>query len=124
MKILIIDESVFVREKLKSDLAAIDSSVTIKEETKFDHCLSSVSSFRPHLVILEMDLLNENGMKQLKKIKASPFSPVLIIFTSHSTDQFKIRYLEAGADYFFDKCKEYNKIIELTTEMVNGQLFT
>lgn len=124
MKILIIDESVFIREKLKRDLYEINTSITIQEEAQFDHSLITLSTFHPDLVILEMDLLYENGVKLLKKIKAKPFSPSLIIFTDHSTDQFKTGYLEAGADYFFDKSKEYFKIIEITNQMLSGQLFS
>ena len=118
MKILIVDDSVFLREKLIMALYEMDNTILTREEHTIDGGESAFYSFNPDLVILEIDLLPESGILLLRKIKESSSIAVVIIFTDHATEEIKSKYLEAGADYFFDKCKEYREMLEVIRNLV------
>jgi DNA-binding response OmpR family regulator len=118
MKILIVDDSVFLREKLIKALNEMDNTILTREEHTIDGGESTFLSFNPDLVILEVDLLPESGITLLSKIKASSAISVVIIFTDHATEELKTKYLEAGADYFFDKCKNYKELLEVIRSLV------
>jgi DNA-binding response OmpR family regulator len=118
MTVLIIDNSVFLREKLVKAFYEIDNTLLIREESTFDSGESAFNSCKPDLVILEIDLLSNGGMSLLRKMKITSPASVVIIFTDHSTEEFKTKYLQAGADYFFDKCKQYREMLEVTRNLV------
>jgi DNA-binding response OmpR family regulator len=118
MKILIIDDSLFLRDKLHKAIHEIDQSIEIREEQTFSNGESTSCSFAPDLVIFEIDLESEGGMTLLRKMNAVSRDTRVIIFTDHSTDEFKTKYLQAGADYFFDKCKEYREMLDVIRNLV------
>jgi DNA-binding response OmpR family regulator len=113
MTILIIDNSVFLREKLVENFYEIDNTLLIREESTFHSGESAFNTYKPDLVILEIDLLSHGGMSLLRKMKRNSPATVVIIFTDYSTGEFKSKYLQAGADYFFDNCKEYREMLEV-----------
>ena len=118
MTILIIDNSVFLREKLVENFYEIDNTLLIREESTFHSGESAFNTYKPDLVILEIDLLSHGGMSLLRKMKRTSPASVVIIFTDHSTEEFKTKYLQAGADYFFDKCKNYKELLEVIRSLV------
>jgi len=118
MTILIIDNSVFLREKLVENFYEIDNTLLIREESTFHSGESAFNTYKPDLVILEIDLLSHGGMSLLRKMKRNSPATVVIIFTDYSTGEFKSKYLQAGADYFFDKCKNYKELLEVTRNLV------
>ena len=118
MTILIIDNSVFLREKLVKAFYEIDNTLLIREESTFDSGESAFNSYNPDLVILEIDLKSNGGIALLRKMKRTSPASVVIIFTDYSTEEFKLKYLQAGADYFFDKCKEYRELLEVIRNLV------
>ena len=118
MKILIIDNSVFLREKLVKAFYEIDNTLLVREESAFNDGELAFNSYNPDLVILEIDLLSKGGISLLRKMKTTSPDSVVIIFTDHSTEEFKTKYLQAGADYFFDKCKNYKELLEVIRSLV------
>ena len=118
MKILIIDNSLFLREKLVKAFFEIDNTLLMKEASTFEEGDAAFYSFDPDLVILEIDLLSNGGMSLLRKMKRNSPATVVIIFTDYSTGEFKTKYLQAGADYFFDKCKNYKEMLEVIRNLV------
>jgi len=118
MKILIIDNSLFLREKLVKAFFEIDNTLLMKEASTFEEGDAAFYSFDPDLVILEIDLLSNGGMSLLRKMKRNSPATLVIIFTDYSTGEFKTKYLQAGADYFFDKCKNYKEMLEVIRNLV------
>jgi DNA-binding response OmpR family regulator len=113
MKILIIDDSVFFREKLKKAIYCMDISILILEESTYESGKLVFSNQNPDLVILEIELQGKSGIKLLQEIKSSSLTCIFVVFTNYSSEEFKANCLENGADYFFDKCKNYGELLGL-----------
>lgn len=118
MKILIVDDSIFFREKLKKALYVMDNAMLIREEVTFEDGKSAFSSYNPDLVILEIELQGKSGIKLLKEIRSLSISTTILLFTHHLSEEFKSNCLENGADYFFDKCKNYRQMLEVINSLV------
>ena len=118
MKILIVDDSVFFREKLKKAIYSMNNNVLILEELCYEDGEYAISCHRPDLVILEIELQGKSGIKLLKKIKSLSISTKVILFTHHLSEDFKSLCLEHGADYFFDKCKNFSQMLEVINSIV------
>jgi len=74
--------------------------------------LRLVKELTPDLIILDIKLPGESGMDILKVIKAEKLVPVVIIFTNYPYPEYRQRCHELGADYFFDKSSEFNRMVE------------
>ncbi|MEI7726860.1 MAG: response regulator [Bacteroidota bacterium] len=119
MKILIIDDSVFFREKLKEAIKSLDITILILEELTFESGKRAFAYHNPDLVILEIEIQGKSGIKLLQEIKSSSLSCMVIIFTNYSSEEFKANCLENGADYFFDKSKTYVELLEIIRSQAN-----
>ena len=119
MKILLIDDSVFFREKLKKAINSMDMTILILEELTYESGKRAFAYHHPDLVILEIELQGKSGIKLLQEIKS--FSPpcMVIVFTNYSSEEFKANCLENGADYFFDKSKSYVELLEIIRSQAN-----
>ena len=117
MKILIVDDSVFFLEKLKKAIHSIDNNVLFLEELSFEGGEYAISCHKPDLVILEIELQGKSGIKLLKEIRSLSISTTVILFTHHLSDDFKSICIEHGADYFFDKCKNYRQMLEVINSL-------
>lgn len=119
MKILIIDDSVFFREKLKKAINSMDMTILILEELSYESGKHAFEYHHPDLVILEIELQGKSGIELLQEIKSSSLPCMVIVFTNYSSEEFKANCLENGADYFFDKSKTYVELLEIIRSQAN-----
>jgi DNA-binding response OmpR family regulator len=92
--------------------------VLFLEELSYEGGEYAISCHRPDLVILEIELQGKSGIKLLKEIKSLSISTTVILFTHHLSEDFKSLCLEHGADYFFDKCKNFGQMLEVINSLV------
>ena len=113
MSVLIVDDSEALRRWLKEALTQIRTDLEFYEAASGEEALRVFSSEMHDIVILDISLPDISGIEILKEIKSSDPGIRVIIFTSYPSAEFRERCLAIGADYFFDKCKDYRNILEL-----------
>lgn len=118
MKVLIIDDSAIIRERLVKLCATIAETVTAVEGTNVSRAMHSLKVVDPDVVILDMNLWEGSGGIVLRNIKSGPGIPVVIMFTSYSHPQYRQRCMDLGADFFFDKFTELDKLIHVLKTLV------
>jgi DNA-binding NarL/FixJ family response regulator len=72
-----------------------------------------IRAMLPDVVILDIRLASGSGIEVLREIKAESPSPLVIMLTNYSEPQFRETCLTAGADYFLDKSKEFDRLREI-----------
>ena len=110
VKVLIIDDSILVQQRLVGMLAEIDGIEVVGEAKGESEALSKVIELVPDVVILDVRLREGNGINVLQKIKNDSANTVVIIITSYPYPQYRKRCAAAGADFFFSKLAEFDKI--------------
>jgi two-component system cell cycle response regulator len=113
MSVLIVDDSETLRKRLKEALSRIRTDLEFYEASSGEEALRVISSEMHDIVILDISLPDISGIEILKEIKMSDTGTRVIIFTSYPSAEFRERCIAFGADYFFDKCKDYRNILEL-----------
>jgi len=113
MSVLIVDDSETLRKRLKEALSRIRTDLEFYEASSGEEALRVISSEMHDIVILDISLPDISGIEILKEIKMSDPGNRVIIFTSYPSAEFRERCIAFGADYFFDKCKDYRNILEL-----------
>jgi DNA-binding NarL/FixJ family response regulator len=113
MYVLIVDDSETLRIRLKKALLLIRTDLEFYEASSGEEGLRVFSSELHDIVILDISLPDISGIEILKEIKTTDPATRVIIFTSFPSSEFRERCIALGADYFFDKCKDYRNILEL-----------
>ncbi len=118
MKVFIVDDSALVRERIIAMISE-DPGIEITGQAKnAQEGINSILKLKPDVVILDIRMPGGNGIEVLKNIKKNSFAPTIIILTNYPYPQYRKKCIEAGADYFFDKSTEFNKIIEVIKKLI------
>ena len=120
IRIVIVDDSNLVRERLVKMLNAISGIEIAGEAANPQDALRIIQDRKPHIVIIDIKIPGENGIEVLKKIKKANKAVIAIIITNYPFTQYRAKCFENGADYFYDKSYEYGKIVETIEGLVNS----
>jgi len=106
-KILIADDSVYMRQSLRQTLE--HQSYTIYEAHDGMEALEHILEQPPDLLLLDIEMPNLNGFDLLSVIRANPLLSKLkiVLLTSRSSEKHRQRALELGArDYLIKPCPQ------------------
>jgi len=111
MKVFLVDDSAIVLEKLAAMLSSIDGVEIAGQALNAPDAIQSIVKLKPDLVILDIRLNGGgNGMDVLKRIKKEIPPPIVIMLTNYPYPQYREKCQARGADYFFDKVTEIEKL--------------
>ena len=65
-------------------------------------------------IILDLDLKQGNGFEVLKWVRAGHRGPrpLIIVFTNYVYPQYRNQSMRLGADFFFDKAQDFDRLRE------------
>ncbi len=114
LKIVTIDDSSIVAERLKYILNEIENVEILGNAHSASTALSLIYKEEPNIVILDInleeDVSEENGMTLLVLLRKQYPKLKIIVFTNLSELHYRITCLANGANYFFDKSNDFTKI--------------
>ena len=108
VRVFLVDDSILIRQRLVRMLSSVKGVQVVGEALEARDAATSILQVKPDIVILDIQLLGGTGMGVLQSIKKTKPSPVVIMVTNFP--EFRTRYLDAGADFFFDKSTEFHRI--------------
>ncbi|HXG95177.1 MAG TPA: response regulator transcription factor [Blastocatellia bacterium] len=110
MKLLVVDDSKDVRERLAAMLAEIEGIELIEQAENGVVALEAINRLRFDAVVLDIQMPRINGINVLEKIRKSDSQLVVIVLTNYAYSQYLERCMSAGANFFFDKSNEFEKV--------------
>lgn len=123
MKILIVDDSELLRERLISLISELPKIEKIAQAQDAKEAMTSFKEFNPDVVVLDIRLSEGNGIDVLQKIKEQNAGLPVIMFTNYPYPQYRKKCIQAGADFFFDKSTEFPKVIDVLKEYTHTKDF-
>jgi DNA-binding NarL/FixJ family response regulator len=117
--VLIVDDNLSFIKRLLTLLSEIKTIAQIDVASEYTEAVRIFIEKSPDIVLLDIAMPGENGMKLLKHIKESGSRCKVIILSNRTGDSYRDHCLRLGADYFLDKSYEFAKI-----PMIIGQLQT
>ena len=119
MKVLIVDDSKIVCNGLREMLINIADLVVVGEAHNADEAVKAISELKPDVVILDIRLPGPSGIEVLKDIRDKKLPIRVIMLTNYPYPQYRKKCEELGADYFFDKVTEIEKVTEVIEQLVS-----
>ncbi len=121
MKVFIADDSQVIRERLSALLSDIEGIEVIGEAKDGLEGRDAILEQKPDVVILDIRMPWRNGLDMLRDIKESNPDIKVIILTNYPYPQYRRRCMEEGADYFFDKSSEFEKVPEVLAKLISAK---
>ena len=121
MKVLVADDSDLVRERLVEMLSEIEGLGVILETANGLEARDMIVAEKPEVAVLDLRMPGRNGLDVLQDVKASNPATKIIILTSYPYPQYRSRCMEEGADFFFDKSNEFEKVSEVMRTYLSQQ---
>ncbi len=115
MKIMLVDDSMFARRKIRSVLAeAMQEPWDVVEADSGETAVEMYAREQPDICFLDYLLPGINGEEVFSRIRSQvPRDAVVVILTSNAQKTIRDRLLAAGADMFFEKVINREKIVEV-----------
>jgi DNA-binding NarL/FixJ family response regulator len=113
VKFFIVDDSEVVVERVRALLSDIEGLEFIGQATNANDAVEAILKQKPDVVILDIRLIGENGMKVLERIKKEHSPPIVIMFTNYPYPQYREKCRKLGAEYFFDKVTEIESFVKV-----------
>ena len=118
LKVLIVEDSKLIAGRIKSMLSDNKDISVVGEAVDYNEAMDLIESEIPHVVLLDIRLPGIGGMDVLKEIKQKHVNTKVIMLTGHYEHYYRKICRKAGADYFFDKATEFEKIPEVLISML------
>jgi DNA-binding NarL/FixJ family response regulator len=109
-QIFIVDDSPLVRTGLRDLLADIDNASVVGEAESPADAIDGILKLKPAYVVLDFQLRSGTAIDVLRAVHPRAPDIAFIVLTNHPTPQYRRLCLAAGAQWFFDKSTEFNKI--------------
>lgn len=103
MTIVIADDSLLLRDRIKDLLKSYKNVTVVGEAENGKEALKLIREKTPDLAILDIRMPEMNGIEVLKKIRELGLKVKICMLTNYPYKQYRERCLSEGADYFFDK---------------------
>ncbi len=112
-KTLLVEDNLIYRSILKSALLRRFNGLETKESSGDSDALSTVSTFDPDLIIMDIDLKSGiSGLDLTKIIKAKHPKIVVVILSQHDNLEYRTVAQQNGADFFFSKSCSLENIFD------------
>ena len=121
LKIVTVDDSPIITQRLKSILADMDNVEFLGTANNASTALGLIHKLRPNVVILDIHLddniLQFNGIDLLIALRKQYPDMKIIMLTNLTEDQYRSRCIAFGANYFFDKSNDFYRIPDALEEI-------
>lgn len=112
MKILIVDDSALFRSKLIEILTSCDDVEIVGQACNGFEARDKILVEKPDLITMDISMAGENGMVALGKIKRDFPELKIFMLTNFAYKQLEEQAAKLGADAFFDKSGDIDKLLD------------
>ena len=122
LRVVIVEDSAIVRARLAEALSEIPNVAIVGQvETEAD-ALEILGQAKWDAAVLDLQLKQGTGLRVLKSLAQGtrPANTKIIVFTNYAFPQYRDRSMSLGADYFFDKSREFHRVREVLLTLAAG----
>jgi DNA-binding NarL/FixJ family response regulator len=117
LKVFIADDSPIVRQRLATMLSDLEGIQVVGQAQNPDEASEYIRRLAPDVVIMEVIMSRENRIDLLHSIKRDGLADTVIVCTNYPYEQYRKKCLDAGADFFLDKCLDSRRLIDVLHQL-------
>lgn len=113
VRVFIVEDSPVIRERLTESVTSPGRIEVVGYAESESGAVEALRDAQWDAVILDLQLKDGNGLRVLKALRAAKEGKLVIVLTNYAFPQYRARSEQLGADYFFDKSREYHRVREV-----------
>jgi len=123
IRVLIVEDSSIIRERLAALISNLPNVVIVGLAEDGFKARALFRQHRPDAVVLDIQLPGINGMDLLAEFKQEQPACVVMVLTTYGFKEFRQRCADLGADYFFNKHNEFERVKEVLAKFEGSRGF-
>jgi DNA-binding NarL/FixJ family response regulator len=116
LRVLIADDTAAIRDSLSALLHRVEGVEIVGLAETGSQALELIRSLKPDVATLDIRMPGANGIKVLETIRREKIETTVIVLTGLDETEYRRRCFDVGADYFFHKSTEFEKVIDVLKE--------
>jgi len=124
MKIVIVDDSIVIRQRLVRQLREMDGIEVVGQAADVPVAKVLVERLKPDVAILDIRMPSGSGADLLRELKQLTPAPKVIMLTNYPYPENRKKCMDLGADFFFDKSTDFQEVVGLIGRMATGSFAT
>ncbi len=122
-KIVLADDHQLLREGVRTILKDIDSIEILAEVANGKDLLTLLSSIRPDLVLLDLNMPGQDGLNCLSTIKQQHSSVKVLVLTNYNQPELIEQVRKMNADGFLIKDSSSTELKQAVLDVLNGEKY-
>ncbi len=119
LRVLLVENSLPVRWRLRRLIQEACPAEIVGETGSVEEALQLFDAHRPDAVVLDLQLDDGDGCLISSQIKSGNASCAVIVLSNFGTSAFRHWALSSGADHFFDKALEFDRVLEVLRDLAS-----
>lgn len=108
LKVLLIDDTVMILQRLQSLLSEVKQVSRTESATSAEEALVLMDGYQPDVMVLDINMPGMGGIEMLRKLNVKQvIKPVVIMLTNNTFAGYRDECMRLGADYFLDKSRDF-----------------
>jgi DNA-binding NarL/FixJ family response regulator len=110
MKVYVVEDSDAICERIVRMVNEVNDTSVVGTADVVAGAIRGIEKSQPEVVILDIQLLDGNGLTVLQHIKKEMPNMKVIVLTNFNSDQYRNLAQRYGADAFLDKSNDFMQI--------------
>ena len=115
--VFIVDDLPSMRERLRELVGAFPDVSVVGDAGTPSEAIAGILATRPACVLLDYQLVGGTGVDVLRAVHPQMPGVVFVVLTNHPDAQYRRACMAAGADHFFDKSTEFDRIGDVLCQL-------
>lgn len=123
LRVLLVEDSPYIRERLE-DLLAEPGRIKVEAHADTEEgAIALLGHAGWDVLVLDLQLRRGTGLGVLRALaRVRRPDTKVIVLTNYAFPQYRERSMTLGADYFFDKAREYHRVREVLDGMLGTRM--
>jgi DNA-binding NarL/FixJ family response regulator len=121
MRVLLADDSDLILVRLQAMVSRYVRADIVGSYKNGTDAIEAIRVLKPDLAIVDIKMPGLTGLEILKKIRNEDKKIKFIILTFFSSEYYRNLAIQAGADYFFSKVDDFEKLSLLVAELLEEE---
>jgi len=116
---LIADDSEMMLDRLQQMLFSLEDVEVVGSCRNGPDALAALHELKPDLAILDNKMPGLKGIDVIREVRKEDCKVKLMLLTFYANSYYRQQAMNAGADYFFSKSEDFEKIPEVIMQLSN-----
>jgi DNA-binding NarL/FixJ family response regulator len=117
LAVLVVDDSVFIRQRLVAMLNGLRGVDVVGEAATAAEAQRLTSELKPDVVTVDIVMPGGSGVEVIGWLMNLDCPPTCIVLTNYPYPAFRARCSQLGARYFLNKATEFGRIPDILEEI-------